>query len=219
MEMRFSDVFLKALEFSRDEAVRTGWHNISADHIMLGILRLEQDSVFEVLGCVGVSSDEFKSCLDDAVFVEEAVSWDERDSVVLSDGARSFLDHACLEARRCGSSLIEPLHFLLAACRVAGPYCHDFLDERGVTLRGIVEAAGMAWEEYGLRGGVPSSVISTGAKRSGEISSPIVSDSLPDPMAEGSGSAESCLPDPMAIADAIERRLREGYGTGIIPVS
>ncbi len=186
MEMRFSDDFLKALEFSRDEAVRTGWHNISPDHIMLGILRLDDSFVFDVLGCAGVPADGMKAALDDAVFVEEEVPWDERDSVVMSDGARSFLDHACLEARRCGSAVVEPLHFVLAACRVSGPYCHDYLDEHGVTLRSLVEAAGMKWEDY----------------------------RLDRPVAE-----ESPAPDPQLMADAIERRLREGYSTGIIPVS
>lgn len=189
MEMRFSDDFLKALEFSRDEAVRTGWHNISPDHIMLGILRLEDCVVFDVLGCAGVPPFEFKAALDDAVFVEEEVPWDERDSVVLSDGARSFLEHACLEARRCGSAVVEPLHFVLAACRVAGPYCHDYLNSCQVSLRSLVEAAGIKWEDY-------------------RLDRPV----RPEP-------DKAPVPDPQLMADAIERRLREGYSTGIIHVS
>ena len=223
MEMRFSDDFLKALEFSRDEAVRTGWHNISPDHIMLGILRLEDDAVFDLLGCAGVQASDFKACLDDAVFVEEAVAWDERDSVVLSDGARSFLEHACLEARRCGSAVVGPLHFILALCRVNGPYSHDYLEDHGASLRTLVEASGLRWEDYGLAPSsvistgpssvistAPSSVISTGAQRSGEISSQ--PDSSPQPDAPS-------IPDAALMAEAIERRIREGYSTGIIPVS
>ena len=231
MELRFSDDFLKALEFSRDEAIRTGWHNISPDHIMLGILRLENDLIYEILGAVGVQAAEFKSSLDDAVFVDEPVAWDERNSVALSPSASSFLQHACLESRRCGSPVVEPLHFLLAACRISGPYCHDFLAERSISLRDLVEASGLPWEEYGIGNagvsvegaastegatavategattvistGDSSSVISTGAKRRGEISSP-----------SSPSSPASSVIDPLLLAEQIEQRLRAGYTTG-----
>ena len=194
MELRFSDDFLKALEFSRDEAIRTGWHNIAPDHIMLGILRLENDLIYEILGSVGVQAAEFKASLDDAVFVDEAIAWDERDSVVFSDSARSFLQHACLEARRCGAFTVDPVHFILAVCRVAGPYSHDFLDSRGISLRDLVEASGLDWDDYGLDPG-------------------IIRHSQPEEPSPGG------IPDPILLAEQIEKRLREGYTTGIIPVS
>lgn len=196
MELRFSDDFLKALEFSRDEAVRTGWHNISPDHIMLGILRLENELIYEVLGAVGVQAAEFKACLDDAVFVDKAVAWDERDSVVFSDSARSFLQHSCLEARRCGSFTVAPLHFILAACRVSGPCCHDFLLDRGVSLRDLVEASGLPWQAYGLG-----------------------KNALDGPAPSSGAAGTDGTPDPILLAEQIEKRLREGYSTGIIPVS
>ncbi len=185
MEMRFSDDFIKVLEFSRDEAVRTGWHNICPDHIMLGALRL--GCLDGILLDAGISGDAFKASLDDALFVSDAIPWEERDSILLCDSARSFLEHSALEARRCGSSTVTPLHYLLAVCRVSGPYCHDYLEDNGVSLRTIVEASGMAWEEYGF--------------------------------GRAQVSPAAAAPDPILLAEAIERRLREGYTTGDQPAS
>lgn len=197
MDFRFSDVFFKVLEFSRDEAVRTGWHNIGADHIMLAVLRHGDNDACRALEASGVDLTAFKCHIDEAVFVDEAIPWEDRESVNLCDSARSMLQHAALEAARCGDEVLGPLHFLLAVCRISGSYSHDYLDDCGVELRPLVEAAGIPWSRYGLTSrpsGIPKnpSVMPSGSEASGS---------------EASG------PDPALMAAAIEKRLREGYTT------
>lgn len=150
MQYSFSEDFLKVLEFSRDEALRTGWHNICPDHIMLAALRHGENSACSVLEALGVSTAGFKESIDEAIFVSEQIPWEERDSINLCESARSFLGHAALEALRCKSEEVEPLHFLLACCRISGPYCSDYLAEHEVGVKDIVEAAGMDWNSYGL---------------------------------------------------------------------
>ena len=150
MELRFSDDFLKVLEFSRDEAVRTGWRNVCPDHIMLGILRHSGNVACRALEALGVDLTAFKEQIDEAVFADDPVPWDERESVLPSDSARSMIQHASLEAARCKSDEIAPLHFLLACCRISGCYSHDWLADNGVELRPLVEAAGIEWSQYGL---------------------------------------------------------------------
>ena len=192
MDFRFSDDFLKVLEFSRDEAVRTGWHNIGVDHVMLGILRHGDNDAIRVLDALGVDSTAFKCSIDEAVFVYEAVPWEERDSVHFCDSAVSMLEHASLEAARCKDDCIEPLHFLLAVSRMSGSYSHDWLDSCGISLRDLVKAAGIGWERYGLRSG-------------DNPARPDTTDVMPDSIGH--------LPDPQAMAAAIEQRLLEGYTT------
>ena len=184
MDFRFSDDFLKVLEFSRDEAVRTGWRNISPDHIMLGILRHSDNDACRVLEALGIDTALFKSYIDESVFCVEQVPWEERESVHFCDSAVSMLEHASLEAARCKDSFISPLHFLLAVCRISGCYSHDRLADAGVSLRAMVEAAGIEWSQYGL-----ATPPETPAKKQTEA------------------------PDPMILAAAIEQRLREGYTT------
>ena len=190
MELRFSDDFLKALEFSRDEAVRTGWHNICPDHIMLGVLRHSDNGACHALDVLGVDLAAFKAHIDEAVFCAEQVQWEERGSVNLCDSAQSILQHAALEAARCGDALVEPLHFLLAVSRIAGCYSHDYLDDCRISLRALIEASGRDWSQYGLSPSVMS----------GE-QSPV----MPDPIGH--------LPDPALLAATLEQRLREGYTT------
>ena len=150
MDFRFSDVFLKVLEFSRDEAVRTGWHNVCPDHIMLGILRHADNDACLALEALGVDTALFKECIDEAVFCTEQVPWEERESVLPCESAQSMIQHASLEAARCGADRLEPLHYLLAVCRISGCYSHDWLADNGVELRPLVEAAGIEWSQYGL---------------------------------------------------------------------
>jgi len=187
MDLSFSDDFLKALEFSRDEAIRTGWHNICPDHIMLGILRVRSNSACTALETLGLVPEIFKSDIDTALFVPEQVSWDERESINLCDSARSMLQHAALEAQRCGASAIESIHFLLACNRINGSYSHDWLEDRALSQKALVEAAGLKWVDYGLA----SPRTNSDAQKK-----------------------EAAAPDPQIMAAAIEKRLREGYAPG-----
>lgn len=186
MELRFSEEFLKVLEFSRDEAVRTGWRNVGPDHIMLGILRHTDNAACRALEVLGVDTAYFKECIDEAVFCPAQVPWEERDSVLPCESAQSMLRQASLEAARCRADGIGPLHFLLACCRISGCYSHDWLYDNGIQLRPLVEAAGIEWSRYGFR------------QSAGTI---------------GQSEDNPSFPDPMAMAAAIERRLLEGYAT------
>lgn len=156
MDFRFSDDFLKVLEFSRDEAVRTGWRNICPDHIMLGILRHANNDACHSLEALGADFSLFKSCIDESVFCPVQVPWEERESVHFCDSAVSMLEHASIEAARCKEDVITPLHYLLACCRISGSYSHDWLADNGVQLRPLVEAAGIEWAQYGLGTPAPS---------------------------------------------------------------
>ena len=185
MELSFSGVFLKVLELSRSEALRTGWHSIRPDHITLGILRLGDCPACDALVAAGADPALFKEHLDECLFCPDQIPWEERETIQPCESAVSMMQHAALEARRCGSPEVEPLHFLLACCRIAGSYSHDWLAEQGIGLRALVEASGMEWRHYGLSAGQATD-----------------------------GTTETAAPDPSIMAAAIEQRLREGYSTG-----
>ncbi|MBO4565807.1 MAG: hypothetical protein J5695_01125 [Bacteroidales bacterium] len=198
MELRFSDDFLKVLELSRSEALRTGWHNITADHIMLGMLRLDGCSACMVLEALGADTALFKEYLDESLFCPEQIPWEERDSIHPCESALSLLQHSALEARRCGAPAVEPFHFLLAVCRMSGTYSHDWLAGQGLSLRALAEASGLDWNSYGLD--QPAMAHSSTAVMTDQIDSV-----MPDQIGH--------LPDPDLLASAIEQRLREGYTT------
>ena len=150
MDFRFSEHFLQALEQARDEALRTGRRGILPDHVTLGILRLDGSPASEILRRLGLDPAELKRQLDDALFQPQAIPWQERESILPCESTVSMMQHAAIEARRCGSALIEPLHFLLACTRVSGNRTHDWLQQHGISLQQLVEASGLDWDRYGL---------------------------------------------------------------------
>ena len=191
MEIRFSEDFFTVLEFSRNEALRTGWHNILPDHIMLAVLRHRDNPAYSVLETCGVSPDELKAKLDEALFAEEQIPWSERESINFCESAISILQHASVETMRCHALELDSLHFLLAVSRTPGSYTHDYLESHGIVLKALVEGSGMEWKDYGLMqaGAAPGNLAPDGQEESG-ISSGL-----------------------SALAAAFEDRLREGYTT------
>ena len=183
MDFRFSDDFLKALEYSVHEAMRTGWRNIGPDHIMLGILRHYNNDACHALYVLGIDTVQFKEGIDAALFADDGVPWSELDSIFPNESAVSMLQHSALEAARCKDTELCPLHFLLACIRSEGSYSHSWLSSYGVSLKAVVEAAGIKWENYGL------------AAQPEETSN------------------TSFVVDAEAFAEAMEKRIREGYTT------
>ena len=184
MDFHFSDELVQVLEFSRDEALRTGWHNICPDHIMLGLLRHYDNAAYRSLEALGLDPALLKAAIDEAIFVSEQIPWEERESIHLSESSLSLLQAASLEAARCGSPITDSIHFLFAICRMSGSYTHDALCDGGVSLRALVEASGLEWARYGLK--TPPDV-------------------RPDAPTTGH------IPDPAIMAAAIEQRLLDGY--------
>jgi len=190
MDFCFSDDFLKALEFSRDEALRTGWHHIGVEHVMLGILRQGNNEACRALEDSGVSLTELKYHLDKAVFVgEEQISWADREHIHLCESACSMMQKAALEMMRCRASELSPLHFLMAVSRNPGSYSSTILSEMGVSLTKLLEAS-VGREHYGLMQERPAPA----------------GDDDPVVMPDQTGYLS-------AIASALEERLRQGYAT------
>ena len=206
MEFCFSEDFLKILEFSRDEALRTGWHNIGVEHIMLGILRQADNDAYRTLEAAGVCIADFKTRIDEAVFVgDEQIPWSERESIHLRESTCSVLQLAALEMMRCHAPELTPLHFLLAVIRSSGSYCSDYLNDCGISLRAMVEASGLDWSQYG------TALFGDDSSQPG--GAPLDNPAVLSP-GEESPDALGQLPDPSIIAAALEERLRAGFDTG-----
>ena len=188
METSFSEDFFTVLEFSRNEALRTGWHNISPDHIMLAVLRHKENPACYALERCGVCTDEFKASLDDALFVDEQIPWSERESINFCESALSMLRHASVEAMRCHAGMLDSFHFLLAVCRIEGSCSHDYLKAHGIQLRTLVESTGLKWENYGL-----------------------LQPALPDSGLQETPEKLSDSTRLSTLASAFEERLRSGY--------
>ena len=68
MTIRISEELNLILNFSREEAMRTGSYGIGPDHMMLGIIRHGDNQACEILKELGLDLQEMKQFIDSKIF-------------------------------------------------------------------------------------------------------------------------------------------------------
>ena len=132
MEIRISDQLHSIINYSREEALRTGCYGIAPDHLLLGILRHRENAAVDTLIGVGTDVDELKQFIDNHIFTNEQIAYSEIDNISFSRGAQNVLNFTILEATKLRCREAGPQHLLLALCRAAGSYGSSYLRDTGV---------------------------------------------------------------------------------------
>ena len=132
MEIRISDQLNSIINYSREEAMRTGSYGIAPDHLLLGILRHRENSAADALLGVGTDLEELKQFIDSHIFTNEHIPYSELENISFSRGAQNVLSFTILEATKVRSKEAGPQHLLLAICRAAGSYGSSYLRDTGV---------------------------------------------------------------------------------------
>jgi len=118
MNLQLSDELSEIISYSREEAMRLGSYTISSDHLVLGIIRHQDNSAFEILMKFGVDHKILKGRIDEKIKTGEMVPYEQADKLNLTKGAENSLKVMYLEARSLEESKPGPLHLLLAIMRV-----------------------------------------------------------------------------------------------------
>ena len=132
MEIRISDQLNSIINYSREEAMRTGSYGIAPDHLLLGILRHREKAAVDALLGVGTDLNELKQFIDSHIFTNEHIPYSEIENVSFSRGAQNVLSFTILEATKVRCKEAGPQHLLLAICRAAGSYGSSYLRDTGV---------------------------------------------------------------------------------------
>lgn len=132
MEIRISDQLNSIINYSREEAMRTGSYGIAPDHLLLAILRHRENSAADALLGVGTDLDELKQFIDSHIFTNEHIPYSDLDKISFSRGAQNVLSFTILEATKLRCREAGPQHLLLAICRAAGSYGSSYLRDTGV---------------------------------------------------------------------------------------
>ncbi|MBE6250198.1 MAG: ATP-dependent Clp protease ATP-binding subunit [Bacteroidales bacterium] len=132
MEIRISDQLNSIINYSREEAMRTGSYGIAPDHLLLGILRHRENAAVDALLGVGTDLNELKQFIDSHIFTNEHIPYSEIENVSFSRGAQNVLSFTILEATKVRCKEAGPQHLLLAICRAAGSYGSSYLRDTGV---------------------------------------------------------------------------------------
>ncbi len=132
MEISISDELSSIINFSREEAMRTGSYGISPDHLFLGILRHRENTAVDALRGTMVDLDEMKQFIDGKIFTNEHIPYAEIDKITFSRSTQNVLSFTILEATRLRSAHASSQHLLLALCKVENSYGLAYLRDLGI---------------------------------------------------------------------------------------
>lgn len=132
MEISISDELNSIINFSREEAMRTGSYGIAPDHLFLGILRHRENTAVDTLRGTAVEIDEMKQFIDEKIFTNEHIPYSDIDKISFSRGAQNVLSFTILEATRLRSAQASSQHLLLALCKVGSSYGSTYLHDQGI---------------------------------------------------------------------------------------
>ena len=132
MEISISDELHSIINFSREEAMRTGSYGIAPDHLFLGILRHRENTAVDALRGVTIDIEEMKQFIDSHIFTNEHIPYSDIDKISFSRGAQNALSFTILEATRLRSGQASSQHLLLALCKAGSSYGSTYLRDLGV---------------------------------------------------------------------------------------
>ena len=126
--------------------MRTGSYGIGPDHLFLGLIRQEDNEAFRTLQNLGVEPAELKAFIDQRIFTNETIPYDQIDNINFSRQAQNVLSITVMEATRLKSPKAETHHLLLALCRTTESYGQAYLRARGIDygrLLAVMEDEGL----------------------------------------------------------------------------
>ena len=132
MEISISDELNSIINYSREEAMRTGSYGIAPDHLFLGIIRHRENTAVDALRGVVIDIEEMKQFIDNHIFTNEHIPYSEIDKISFSRGVQNVLSFTVLEATKLRSAQASSQHLLLALCRAGGSYGSTYLSDLGV---------------------------------------------------------------------------------------
>ena len=132
MQLQVSEDLNRIIAYAREEAMRTGSYGIGPDHLFLGIIRHEENAAFISLQRLGMEPADLKSFIDQRIFTNETIPYEQIDHISFSRQAQNVLSITVMEASRLKSPTARPEHLLLALCRTTESYGQLFLRDHGI---------------------------------------------------------------------------------------
>lgn len=129
---RYTEGARRALFFSRWESSQLGSTAIEAEHILLGVLRVQDEALRRALASIPLSFSEARTAIEAHCGVREPVPT--AVEIPFSPEAKHTLHYAVEEADRLGHRHIGTEHLTLGVLCVDGSFAAGLLRARGLTL-------------------------------------------------------------------------------------
>lgn len=137
MEISISDELNSIINYSREEAMRTGSYGIAPDHLYLGMIRHSENTGCDALRGLSCDLSEMKQFIDSRIFTNEHIPYSEIENITFSRGAQNVLSFTILEATKIKSTQASSQHLLLALSRAGGSYGSTYLKDTGIEYGNI----------------------------------------------------------------------------------
>jgi ATP-dependent Clp protease ATP-binding subunit ClpC len=129
MEAKFSPRAKDVITYSREEAVRIGNEYVSAEHLLLGLIRLDEGAGIRILKEFLTDFEDIKKELE-SMLKKTAVRMITNQNIPLLKQTENIIKQAYLEAKQFKSPIIGTEHLLLTilrnedapACKVLNQY-------------------------------------------------------------------------------------------------
>ena len=132
MQLQITEDLNAIIKYAREEAMRTGSYGIGPDHLFLGIIRHEENTAFRTLQNLGVEPADLKAFIDQRIFTNETIPYEQIDHISFSRQAQNVLSITVMEATRLKNPAAGPEHLLLALCRTTESYGQVYLRTHGI---------------------------------------------------------------------------------------
>ena len=114
MSSQFSPKVSEILAYSREEAARLASRSVGPEHLLLGLLRMNEGPVIDVFHRLNLNLQNIKTELENRVREDEINKPIYTHELVLNEKASNILKLAVLEARIQRTSKVDEQHLLLA---------------------------------------------------------------------------------------------------------
>ena len=137
MTSQFSPKVSEILAYSREEAVRLSCNSVTPEHLLLGMMRINDGPVYDVFSRLNIKKEDIKYALEMQVQEREGFTHPTNtQDMQLNDQASNILRLAVLEARLQHEEHVDQQHLLLAIL-------HDRVDNGA---KRILEAQNMNYD-------------------------------------------------------------------------
>lgn len=140
MTSQFSPKVSEILAFSREEAERLSCSSVSPEHLLLGMMRMNDGPIFDVLRQLNIKKEDIKTSLEMRVQEnEDVLSPLHAQDLLLDEHASNILKLAVLEARLQHEEHVDQQHLLLAILHDKGNNgAKQILEERSVSYDNVL---------------------------------------------------------------------------------
>ena len=140
MEYKISDKLNSILSLSKEEAERLSQPEVTAEHLLLGILRDGQNKAVELLSAMGVDLSDLRLSLESALVPSDTNSDKVPiEKITLSVAVTRLLKISMLEARLQKKDEVNAEHMLLAIARDRTSSTADILSSYNVDYRRLLD--------------------------------------------------------------------------------